>query len=150
MVYSKSLVGALLALAMLCVIACGDDHSGPGTNNSNHSSYTAQVHVIDGVEVRSDLALCVGSMSPTVSAHSVTFEWPEIADANRYAVQAYQSEGQITVISDELLMYSGIQETRSYTFHGRASGVMYMLQVYALNDDTPLCLLGGVNMVGPF
>jgi hypothetical protein len=154
---SESLRFASTVFVFAALAACGDDAGGSGGagagGNSSSSTQTGtsplEPIVVDGVSIPRDLELCAESMTPNVGPNDVSFEWMPVTSANLYAVRAYRTDGEFVEITDDLLVHEGLQETTTYSFGERTSGISYRLDVYAIEDTTALCVLGGFNMVGP-
>ncbi len=145
----------LLALLSLpFVLHCASDDNGeageatPTPDESNQVPITPRQ--VDGVTLPIDVPSCTQGLTPVIMPSAVTFEWEEVDGATGYVIQAFKTEGSFEEVSDDLLVFSGLQETTGYNFGERATGFSYLVQVHAAADGTALCRLDGFNIAGPF
>ncbi len=148
------MIHLLALLSLPFVLHCASDDNGetgeatPTPNEANQPPVTPLQ--VDGVLIPIDVPSCTQGLTPVIMPSAVTFEWQEVDGATGYVIQAFKTEGSFEEVSDDLLVFSGLQETTVYNFGERATGFSYLLQVHAAADGTALCRLDGFNIAGPF
>lgn len=154
------MVVRVVAAVWLGVLGCSsDDTPEPGSGSSGTAAGSSSgtqsgssggtdfpLDTIDGVEIPHSLTLC-GAIVPTVSDEDITFDWSGApSETTQYAVRL----GKTAAGSDRPVnLVQKLQAERTLAVGERTSGVSYRLDAYALQDRTPLCTLGGVNVVTP-
>jgi hypothetical protein len=122
----------------------GNERGEAGSDAGANGGDPDVLAVIDGVVIPIDIQLCPQTMSPTVSATKIEFQWSAVPNATRYAVRATKAP---TNSENATVVFEGLDTALKFTFDESASGTTYSLLVAALNGSTPLCLLGGVDRV---
>lgn len=163
--HSTHLLRCGLLLAALAATACsstdddddassssggsGSSSSGATSSSSSSSSGTApSLDEIAGVSIPIDLALC-GNLVPGVSSADIEFSWSGAsAETTQYALRlAKIATPNKDDLSSYTTMVERLQSEPKILVGEKASGTTYRLDVYALNERTPVCVLGGFNSV---
>lgn len=119
---------------------------GPAPSSASSGAPPAPLDVIDGIDIPASLTLC-GALVPTVSDEDIRFDWTGAPPATtQYALRLGKTPSGASTATT---LAERVQAETSLEVGERASGASYRLDVYALQDRTPLCTLGGTNSVAP-
>lgn len=92
------------------------------------------------------LELC-GNIVPTLGSGNIEFSWNGApASTTQYAVRLGKTPAGA---SDPTILVEGVQAEASVATGERVAGTAYRVDIYALQDRTPLCVLSGMNVVTP-
>ncbi|MBX3258178.1 MAG: hypothetical protein KF782_00555 [Labilithrix sp.] len=145
----------LVAASIVCAsTACsGEDDSSGSSSSSGGASGSASssggsdtLDVIDGIAMPVALEAC-GRITPGVSANDVEFTLSGApAETTHYAVRLAKGPAGSDALPSEK-MVERVQAETVVKAGEKVSGTTYRLDAYALQERTPLCVLGGFNMV---
>lgn len=145
---SRAALGLALALAVgLGGCSGADDAEGGGGEGAPEApAADAPLATVDGIAIPADVGLCAQNLVPTVGAGRLEFSWSAVPGATQYAVRATKAPPGATELTE---LFAGLQTATRYAFPEATSGVAYRIEVYALAEREPLCVLDGVNGVTP-
>ena len=161
--YTGLSIALAVVVGTLGGLGCSsDDTPEPGTGSSGSATATSggasgaagsssgaaerPLDTIDGIDIPVTLTLC-GALVPTVSDEDVGFDWSGAPpETTQYALRLAKSAPGSTSAAT---LAEKVQAETTIAVGERTAGVSYRIDVYALQDRTPLCTLGGVNVVTP-
>ncbi|MBX3210430.1 MAG: hypothetical protein KF850_00195 [Labilithrix sp.] len=150
----------LLATSIVCAaMGCSSDDDASSSSSSGGSSSSSSsggsssgsggegnLDEIDGIAMPVTLAQC-GQITPGVSARDIEFTLSGApAETTHYAVRLAKGPAESEELPSEK-MIERVQTETVLKVGEKVSGTKYRLDAYALNERTPLCVLGGFNMV---